>query len=286
MTQDASSFFEDHIDAIRGLEGRQLERALSQLLKAFQGHIWGWANKACRDHGDREFAYVEDVFNVISLELSVEVRKMLLPGSDTHIKNYWAYFRTISQRESFAFFHSGETTGFSNGGGAARRVSKINKTRKELSIANGVEPTDEQVVEEVNRLAVLTRVNPKKQGALVTLDDLKTTSFSSLDGLTDEFGDSIWATEEPENSPLTRVELPALIASIIDACYDVSDLLGDVSRAWIGDALAEEGAVRTDREVATQVTLRLGEAAQLIEDCKAVAVAVCAEKYGIDSPFA
>ena len=286
MSQDVSAFFADHIDAVRGTEGRALDRALSQLLRAFQGHIWSWANNACRSHGDRSLMHVEDVFNVISLELSIELRKELTKRADPPIVNFWAYFRKISQRVSFAYFHSGETTGFSSAGGAARRRSKINKTRRELTISTGLAPTDQEVIDEVNRLAYATRKDPKKQGALVTLDDIHVATFASLDDMTDEFGDAIWATEEPESGPLTRVEAVPLVTSIVDACATVSERAGLVANAWIGDAMAELPVVRTSREVATLLTLRLGDVEELLEVCKTVARAVCAEKYGIESPFA
>lgn len=285
MSDNVSAFFSEHIDAVRGLSGRPLDRALSQLLRDFQGHIWGWTKAACRTHGDREYMYADDVFNVISLELSICLRKELILATDPPIVNYYAYFTKISQRESFAFFHSGERTGFSNASGATRRASKINKTRKELSILIGREPSDQEVVDEVNRLAHETRSDPKKQGALVTLDDLKVTSFSSLDGLAEDFGDSIWTTEEQEDVPISRVEAPTLIRYIVEGCHNVSPVLGDVAQAWIGDALSDPPVVRTEREIATLLALKLGVVSDLLDDCKAVAVAVCAEKFSIDSPF-
>jgi hypothetical protein len=285
LSTDVSQFFSEHIDTYRGLSGTALDRALSRLLRAFQGHIWGWAKAACRTHGDREFMFADDVFNVISLELSIALRKELTLEADPPIINFYAFFTKISQREAFAFFHSGERTGFSNASGATRRASKINKTRKELSILTGREPSDQEVVDEVNRLAYATRSDPKKQGALVTLDDLKLTSFSSLDGLTEDYGDSIWAREEAEDVPLSRVEAPTLITYIVAGCFEVSQVLGEVARAWIGDALSDPPAVRTDREIAALLNLKQGVVLGLLEDCKSVAVAVCADKYSINSPF-
>ena len=286
MSQDVSTFFAGHIDAVRGLSGRPLDRAVSRLLRAFHGHIWGWATAACRAHGDQGYNHADDVFNIISLELSIVLRAELTNPSTPPILNFWSYFRTISQREAFAYFHSGEVTGMSNAGGAARRLSKINKTRKELSISTGREPSDQEVVDEVNRLAYETRSNPKKQGALVTLDDLKVTSFSSLDGLTEQFGDSIWADEESEESPLSRVEAPSLVEAIIEGCVAISDQLGDVAKLWIGDAMASPAVVRTPREIATLLTLKVGEASALVERAKDIAVTICEQNYGISSPFA
>jgi hypothetical protein len=285
MSQDVSTFFSSHIEPLRGLENRALDRALSQTLKAFSAHIWGWTRTACRAHGDRQFQHADDVFNVISWELSKELRKELLSAARPPIGNFYAYFQKISQRESFKYFHSGERTGFSNATGATRRLSKINKTRKEMSIALGFEPSDQQVVDEVNRVAILTRKDAKKQGALVTLDDLKVTTFSSLDGLAEEFGDSIWSSDDEDDVPLSRVEAPSLVTYIIEGCETVSLTLGKVAQAWIGDALSEPPVVRTDREIATMLALKLGTVTQLLDDCKAVAVAVCAEKFGLESPF-
>jgi hypothetical protein len=285
LSNDVSTFFSEHIDAVRGLSGKPLDRALSQLLRAFQGHIWGWTKAACRTHGDREFMYADDVFNVISLELSIFLRKELTKKTEPPIVNFYAFFTKISQRESFAFFHSGEATGFSNASGATRRASKINKTRKELGILMGREPSDQEVVDEVNRLAYETRSDPKKQGALVTLDDLKVTSFSSLDSLAEDFGDSIWASEETEDVPISRVEAPTLIRYIVEGCYNVSTVLGDVAKAWIGDALSDPPVVRTEREISALLSLKLGAISDLLDDCKTVAVAVCSDKFSIDSPF-
>ena len=286
MSTDVSSFFSEKIEAVRGLEGRPLERALSRLLRDFQAHIWGWTRAACRAHGDRDYSHADDVFNVISLELFIVLRADLKSDVDPGIRNYWSFFKKISQREAFAYFHSGEVTGFSSAGGAVRRASKINKTRRELAVKLEREPSDIEVVNEVNRMAKLTRSNPEKQGALVTLEDLRVSTFSSLDSLTEEFGDSIWGTEEVETSPLTRVEANPLIDSIVGACEAESVILGAVAKSWIGEAMGEPPVVRTAKEVATDLALKLGEATVLMERCKEVAVRICAENFGISSPFA
>jgi hypothetical protein len=285
MSGDVSTFFSTEIDVYRGLVGKPLDRALSRLLKAFQGHIWGWTRTACRVHGDREFMYADDVFNVISLELSIELRKELTLASDPPIRNFYSYFKRISQRESFAYFHSGERTGFSNASGATRRTSKINKTRKELGIEMGREPSDQEVVDEVNRAAHATRSDPKKQGALVTLDDMKVTSFASLDGLNDEFGDSIWETETDEESAISSIEAPTLVRYVIEACERVSYDLGEVAKLWIGDALASPPVVRTSVEIAEIMELKRSTTGDLLDDCKDIAVAVCEKEFAISSPF-
>jgi hypothetical protein len=81
------------------------------------------------------------------------------------------------------------------------------------------------------------------------------------------------------------VEAPTLITYIVAGCYEVSQVLGEVARAWIGDALSDPPVVRTDREIADLLNLKQGVVSALLEDCKSVAVAVCADKYDIDSPF-
>ncbi|MFE6966679.1 hypothetical protein ACFVAJ_16345 [Agromyces sp. NPDC057679] len=287
MTPDVSTFFATRIHAARKLESADVNRSLNRMLRDFSGHIWGWTRDACRSHGDRQMMYSDDVYNVISLEVSEAIRKELESPNDPPIMNYYSFFKRIAERAAFAFFHSSERTGFSSASGASRRLSKINKTRKELTISLGREPSDQEVVDEVNRLAYATRKDPQKQGALVTLADLRTTGTQSLDGMMEVYGDTVWrAAPTSDDSALSSVEAPQLVDSIIAGCVMVSPLLGKVATLWIGQAMDEPSVIRTSKEIAEELGMKNAEASGLLSSCKQVAKVVCHEELGIDSPFA
>lgn len=285
MSNDVSSFFEERIEALQGLAGKPLERAYSRAFQDFEGHIWAWTRTACKNHGDREMMYSDDVFNHISIAMLDAIRKLIANPGATTVMNYYSYFSTISKHAAFAFFHSSERTGFSHKTGADRRVSKINKTRREMTIELGRQPSDQEVVNEVNRVALATRKDAKKQGALVTLEDVKTATVSSLDGMMEEFGDSIWDATYDENATLNRVEAPSLIDAIIAGCYAVSNDLGMVADLWVGDAVGEPPVIRNAREITEEMSLTLGEVTSLLVGCREVAQTVCKDRFGIDSPF-
>ncbi|WP_159604635.1 hypothetical protein [Agromyces humi] len=286
MSADVSTFFATRINAARGTSDADMNRALSRLLRDFAGHIWGWTQTACRQHGDRQMMYSDDVYNVISLDVAQALRKEIVEATEPPIVNYYSYLQKIAQRSAFAFFHSSERTGFSSASGASRRLSKINKTRKELTISLGREPSDIEVVEEVNRQAYATRKDPQKQGALVTLADLRTTTTSSLDGMMEEFGDIVWRPTSAEDSALSSAEAPQLVDAIVNGCANVSAVLGKVAESWIGQAMAEPPVIRTSKEIAGELGMKPADATALLSDCKAVAKVVCRELLGIDSPFA
>lgn len=285
MSYDVSAYFEERIETCRGASGRALERALSGLLRDFERQIRSWARAACRAHGDRRLSHLDDVANVIAYELSLTLREQLVASEPPRVVNFYAYFRRIAERRAFAYFHSPEHTGFGAASGAARRASKINKTRRELAIASGRQPSDAEVVAEVNRLARLTRSDPRKQGALVTLDDVRPPVVTSLDGLVESFGDTFADALDDEDAPISRVEARALVARIVDACRGVSPVLGEVAACWIGDALAEPPVIRDPGEIRETLALARGEALDLLDGCRLIATTICEREYGMSSPF-
>ncbi|KQO98871.1 hypothetical protein [Leifsonia sp. Leaf264] len=292
MSIDVATYFAERIESLRGLDGghRQigsspLERGVHRVLRDFNGHIWGWSNQACRAHGDRDLLFAEDVRSTISLKVWQAIMKELTDPADPAIVNYYSYFQKIAQRTAFAFFHTSERSGFSNVNGALRRTSKINKTRGEMTISMGREPSDEEVVAEVNRVMHETRKNPEKQGALVSLQDVRVATSSSLDGMVAEYGDSIWEPVVHDEAELSSVEAPSLIERIIDECFDESSELGEIAQLWIGNAVSEPPVIRTEVEIRDLVSPRVASVAALMIEVKEVAQRVCIDDFGIDSPF-
>lgn len=282
VESEAAERLREWFDAQRGIEGVRLDRAISTLLGELDERTRRWARSLCAAHADRTGSHVDDVHNLIRLEIALKIRSHLGAVDPAPIDDFHALFRRIASRAAYSYFHSSAYTGVRGANGAARRASTIHSTRAELAAELGRDPSDAEVIAEVNRRAHLSRRDPAKQGALATSADLAPTAFVPLELLAD-LASTIGATES--DTSLDRLDAERLVARTLDVSRAVSPALGDAARLWIGQALADPPVVRTAAEIAEELGATPQEAERLLHGCRTIATLIGESEFGVSSPF-
>jgi len=223
------------------------------------------------------------------------MRSMIAPSQTAalEIDDLPAYLRRIATRTAYSYFHSTAVTGLAGGSGAARRSGAIHSARREISMRHGRPASDAEVVDEVNRRARATRRDPVKQGALVTVADLRIAPLLSLDALPldalpcldlDAATTGAPPPDAPDG-PLERIDAERLIARTLEVCAAVSAPLGTAARLWVGDALADPPVIGTADEVAMHMGIAPAAAEDLLSGCRTVASLIASAEFDLASPF-
>lgn len=164
------------------------------------------------------------------------------------------------------YAESGEVTAEAEATGTKRRRRSAYANADDLRAIYGSEPTDEEIVEHLNGLAMAGRADPKKQGALASASDLEPfgmvpTDPDALDPVSlgradnyasalDVVADAIWladCTEEildraREANPLLGRFAEIWLASVVDA--DPISCAGIAARIGVSRSTAERMATR------------------------------------------
>lgn len=219
---------------------------------------------------------LDDIAQIVAqtaFEMVLEIIKN--PKMLDDIVNFEAVLKKRSQYAVYQYVRSSAVTPMSGMGNVERRRAAIAKTRQSMLAANGVEPTDDEVIDETNRRLYETNKDPKRSGFLVSRADLKSniavtsiieevdrpdTSEQHQPDATGALG--FHAGERPRFFKLVRQRL---------AFHDDAHI-GDVAEYWLRASL--EGEIPNGKDLSDRFDLDIAVARAHLRDIKAAAASV------------
>lgn len=171
--------------------------------------------------------------------------------------------------------------GFNQASGMAgykRRRDELERTRAAF-FAEGVDPTDQEIVDRTNERMLRSRSDAARQGMICSIEDLHVAD--STESIEDH-AHPMSADVVESDSDLHRIERVRLIALCIIECQRESEQLGDIAKIWFAPALeADYDAHPTAAFIATQVGIEASTARAKVARVKQVAQRVAREQFDI-----
>lgn len=237
------------------------------LCRYFKADRNTWLDEFCQIVRITSQALVEELASDAEKAAEVESYKALLT------------FRARSAGTKFVDSSAGfnQASGMA---GAKRRVKELERTRIAM-IQQGLEPTDEEIVEETNRRMMATRRDAARQGMICTIDDLRISEFGSNANIEDH-AHPVSVDSVETDGELHSTERVKLIFMCIAACDEENEQLGQIARMWFAPALDEN---YSDHPTAAMIAEKLGiepvTARTKVAKVKAIARHVARERFGI-----
>lgn len=234
------------------------------------------ASQLCSHFRQNRNTMFDDIAQMVAQTAYELILEMLnKPSLLDEIVSFDAVLKKRAQNATYQFLRSSAVTPLSGMGNVERRRANIAKTRKILTEANGVEPTDEEVIEETNRRLWETNKDPKRSGFLVSKADLQ--SNVSVTSIIDEVDRPDTAVRDQPDATgalgFHAAERPRFFKLVRDRLSFHDDpRIGDVAEYWLRSSL--EGEIPTGKDLAEAFGIQLGVARAHLRDIKAAAAEV------------
>lgn len=227
------------LGAIENPEKRNI--ALNLWLRDMDGSIVSLASRI-RIGLRLDHSYTDDIAQMARLVIVTMVDEAVSGKKNPlDIQNFLSMLTTRVERKTHEWMNSTEgLNSMTEVSGHVRRTQELNKVRDELHAKNGVEPSNQEVLDAANAKMEAQRANPKKQGMQFREEHLahQIPRGEDIDlHATNPRLSSSHDANSVEISPSERVEALLLL---IARCDEESPLLGKVARVWATPALSDD----------------------------------------------
>lgn len=265
----------DVIEAIREMDESEKQGHINQFLMDHDHAHGRIADSLCRRYslGDAMVEDVKQEVMMVSYSLFTDDDKL---AKAKRLPSWYNAVSLLSQNVIKALSESSATTGSRGMSTVVRRRRALAKFRSEWVARQSTEPTDVELVEAFNKQMLERRSNAARQGMIATVDDLVPFNPVEFDPTLD-----IPTLGHEDDCPLVPSEAVSLIERGIRQCYLISRELGDVSRAYYGDALNIPPHISTTAEVAADLGITAATARRLMRDVDDVMRDVLENDFGI-----
>ncbi len=212
----------------KGARGAAVNAVLEYLVQT--NVIDVWAESLANHFGYHNPTGREDVRSVIVEKLLVSLYAAQA-GTTQRVKNWVDFLFGLSRNAVRDYLSSGQVTPAAGMSSATRRHNSIRIAYRELLTRLGREPSKQEIIDHANAHMLATRKNPKKQGALVTMEDFRSyPGTTTLDAA---------ITLQPEQDGIAgadnRIAAGSAMRALLDGCantYPDDTELAEVVGVW------------------------------------------------------
>lgn len=272
----------DALRVIASAEGAERDVLVDDFLRDHDGLCRAIAARLCRQFRADQTTWMDDFVSLTRIAaFNIIVEIIDRPPFLDEIRKFDLILGFRAKSAVTKFVES--SAGFSYATGmttARRRRDELERTREQLTIMMGAEPTDTQIVEATNERMLATRKNAKHEQMLATTDDLHLdTTTVDIDEVREDLSGAaqaegvLHATERREVARLT-----------IEECRMRGEELGAVAEMFMAPFL---GAGTAEQPTASEISRRLGrshtQVRKSLTTVREVASVILATKYDVTS---
>jgi hypothetical protein len=242
----------------------------------------GIAAAMCRDFKADRNTWLDDFTSIVRESAMHLLREVAgNPDKADEIGSYRGllHFRAKSATNKFVDSSAGfnQASGMKN---LKRRRAELERTRQHF-LMQGIDPTDDMLVDETNKRMLATRADAARQGMICNKDDLH---FAETTENIEDHSHPVSNDSVESESELHATERHRFVIACIAACDDENPQLGQIARLWFAPALDDTyDSHPTAAYISTQVGIEASTARAKVARVRQIAQHVARERFGFRS---
>lgn len=265
----------DRVRLIAEAPVHERDRMTHDFLKDFWPLFVRIAHGFCRQTGKLASSHLDDFTSIVAERASLMIQQAVEDPSTLSKINIWEAMLKAQCRNAVRDWlrvNDQPATGMS---AKLRLTSQLHALKWKMAADLGREPSDQEVVDENNRLMHQNYKNPRKNSVIADIDDMSTEKHTA------DVEDHQDLQEIEYECILSPIEGKGFLRDVSQAAWSKSPQLGTATAIWLEHAYEGEERSQTTKTIAKALGISAKEVPALVSEIRQLAENVLHQSLGI-----